>query len=293
MKDNIKIIKLLFLISLIVTLYIYKNNISFIINESINLWIFNLLPSIFPTVVIIVTLIDSNIDILIPNKLNNIFNKIFKYEKNSLITMILAFIVGMPTNAIIIKEMYKRNKIGENVLLKLLITTSVINPLFLLSMINIKHKLILILIPYLILITESYFIKIDNKLFINNNHGSNNSIITTITDTFNTMIKILGIIICANILIYLLNTILPNNSLKYFILSNLEITTGIPFLLNGNLIKPVKLFILGFLINFGGISILMQIKSITSDIKIDYNTFFKYKLINAFISAVITVFIFS
>ena len=260
------------------------------ISVSFNIWKNNLVPSIFPIIIISDILINYNfIDIVSP-LFYKVFNKLFHLSYNGTYFLIMSLFIGTPSNAILLNNMINNNYINLNEANKLIYICYFSNPLFLyntLSLIFNKYTVIeFIIIHYLanfiiLFLIRKKYIPIEN---INNIIIKRNNILELLTSSIknaiNTMITILGII-CFYMLIA--------NQLKFNSLFSgiLEITSGL-FLLVKSSFK-YKSFICIMLINFGGLSIFSQIKSILEDTNINFINYFKGRLLQIIIALLLFI----
>ena len=290
MKNNLKKYSKPILLNIFLFLIIINHNyINNIILISINLWLKKLLPSIYPIMVIGKLLINNHGYYLIPKSIEKIFNKLFKFNNNTLYLIIISFIVGSPTSQVLVKSAYINNQITYQDFKKIIITTSLVNPFFfwnIVSFLNIKQKIIILAINYLI--TIILWLLVNNK----SNNNQNNNItkegnLQIITNSFKVMIDILAIIIIFNIFTYIIVKYLGDLKTIKILLINMEITNGFVYLKDTNFNPRFKLMLTSFLTSFLGICINNQIKSIIKD-KTIYNTYFKINIIKSLIVALIS-----
>lgn len=239
---------------------------------SINIWITKIIPSLFPTFILIDIIYNSNI----PYYINKYLHINFIY--------IISIISGSPSNAYILsKEKQDITKI-----LSVTKYTSLIFTYTYLKMIY-KNKIAIILIILNILsnIILTLLIKPKNTLnTIKNNNNIYNTIITSIKNNINTLITILGTIIFFNTLPF---TLIKNIYLKTFILSILEITTSLNNISLANIPLNIKLLSTVISLSTCGLCIESQIKSIISDTNINYKKYLSYRLIHLIIFLTLTL----
>ena len=284
MKNNYKdyliiTISLLFLYFSIINNKIINNSIV----SSINLWINNVFPSLFPMILINNILLDYNFSYYII--------KLLKSNGIKYYVIILSLLSGSPSNAIIIKELYQTKVINKNDANNLLIYTYFSNPIFLTTMLsltfNISTTRKIIIICYLsnFIISFIYKIKPTNLKNIKN---IKHSISSSITKTMSTLIMILGTI-CFYILLstFFITLFNLDNISSLFVKGFFELTQGLNYLSNINICLVLKEIIAIIFISFGGFSIHAQIKSILSDANLSYKCF----LYGRFLSMLISVFL--
>ena len=129
MKKNIKdLFILLFFCSILFTLLTNYNIIIKSIQNSVNLWLTKLFPSIFPFMVLGTILINLNIA--------SFFKKFFKLKNNSVIVMLMSALSGFPSNAKYTKQMYLNYELTLKNANSALCFSHFSNHLFLLSTLN-------------------------------------------------------------------------------------------------------------------------------------------------------------
>lgn len=274
------IIKEIILFTIIILYLIYCLTFSSYIKEqviySINIWITKIIPSLFPTFIIIDLIYNSNIPYYINKYLH--INCLY----------ILSIISGSPSNAYILKK----NNIDITELLSVTKYTSLIFTYnYLKSIFNPNTAILLILLNILSNIILILIIKPQNNVeSINKKSNPFTTIINSITKNINTLITILGTIIFFNTLPI---NLITNTYIKTFILSILEITTSLN---NLNTIKiPLNMKLLFTVISLStcGLCIESQIKSIINDTSINYNKYLTYRLIHLTIYLFLTLLVFN
>lgn len=261
MKNIIKELILFTIIILYLLFFItYNNYVSEQVIYSLNVWVTKIIPSLFPTFIIVDIIYNSNI----PYYINKYFHINFIY--------ILSIISGSPSNAYIL------NKCNEDITKVLSLTkyTSLIFTYNYLKLIfNHQLAIYLIIINILSNIIISLFIKPKNIKIPYEKTNIFNIITKSIAKNINTLLIILGTIIFFNTLpINLINNIY----LKSFILSILEITTSLNNLSTISIPLNIKILFTIISLSTCGLCIECQIKSITSDTQINYPKYLTYRL---------------
>ena len=273
-------LSLLFIILLFKNPSISKNSI----NYSFNIWLNNIVPSLFPIIIINDILINYNFIKIVSPLFYKLFNKIFNLSYGGTYFFIMSLFIGTPANAMLLDNLLKNKYIDINEANKLIYVCYFSNPLFLyniLSLIFDKYIVIKIIIVHYIANFITLFI-IRNKY----NYKSNNMIINekksffdTITESskkaINSMITILGIISFYMLIV---------NYFKFnCLLTGLfEITNGLFSLIKYSSSNKVLLALI--IINFGGLSIFSQIKSILEDTNIVIYNYIKGRLLQIIFS---------
>jgi len=281
-----KIIIIIFFILIFI-----KQDIMYItIYKTTLIWFKNIVPNLLPMFIITSLIVESNLIFYICKLFGKPFAKIFNTSYYGIFVFILSLFTGSPSNAKYIKDLYINNLIKKEECNKLLIFTTNYNPLLIYSLLSlylnkynsIKIIIILILSNIIIgLINRNHTIDIlPTKKILNTINLSN-----IIKNTIDTLLMILGTLICFNIIVNLLP--INNSIIKNILNGFLEITTALKSLeyLNVSIITKELLSII--YLSFGGISIHMQLKSILPDT--NYKLFFKYKIISIFISFILWI----
>ena len=216
----------------------------------------------------------------------------------------MSMLSGFPGNSKFIKELLDNNRISEQDATKLLTFTHFSNPLFIISTIGINFlndkK-----IGFIILISHFITNIIIGLLFRNIYKSENKTLLkkesislpfipllkNSISNTFNSIMVIYGIIIFFFILTTIINI---NLKLDYFhqtLLNGfIEMTNGLNMIKNLNFSIDIKASLMAFFISFGGFSVHMQVMSMLSNYKINYFIYFIARLLHSSISALLVFF---
>ena len=265
------------LIIIFVFIFIYSNIVKQTIIYGINIWLYNLLPTIFPFLLVTKLLI---------------YNNTFININNTNIITILSLLTGFPTGAIYIKELLNSSNISIEDANRLIMYTSFSSPIFVISIVGdtlLKSRILGVYI-YIIHIITGLLIKIvvnkDYSIKSNSNkkEKQNNILIKAINESFEVLVNILGIIIFFLIIISIINTLLPNNLIFIILKSILELTTGIINISKYNINIKLKVSIIGALLSFNGLSVHYQVKSVINDTSIKYKNYLYARIIHAVLS---------
>lgn len=277
------------------------------ISYSINLWIKNLLPSMFPFFIISDILIEYHITNYIPKWIKKTCSHLFKITEPSLIIFLLSSISGFPSNAKIIKTMYDKKEISIEEANHILLFTHFSNPLFILSTIAVlflhqeQYGIIILISHYLGNIIIGILIRkkapYPNYDYTENKKESQNfstTLIKSIQKAIDTLLLILGTLTCflifSSLIIQTLNIApYPSTILKGI----LEITMGLKQLSNLPIPDIYKVTISSMFISFGGLSVHLQIISQLIDTKISYHSFLIARIFHALISGFICFILYS
>ncbi len=280
------------------------------ISFSISLWKDNLIPALLPFFIMSELLINYGFVDFLGEIFKNIMSKIFYLPSSAAFVIFGSMISGFPSSSKYIKDLLDKNLISIDDANYLLMFTHFSNPLFIIGTIGImllNNKKIgfIILISHILgnLIIALIYRKkkrIENSTVslrhalnsIHKKRVSNPSFIktlsTSILNSFNTLILILGIVATFIIIITILNNIFSFNLVAKGIISGiLEMTGGIKNICSINLPLIYKATISTMFISFGGISVHSQVLSILSDYNIKYKQFLKARILHALISGML------
>lgn len=266
------------IVLLIILIIIKRPIIIGAILESINIWITNIFPSIFPFLIISDLIISTDLINSITKYIGCLFSKLYKMSKYSSYVFMMSLISGCPTNAKYVKDLLDHNLINKNEAIKVLSMSLLYNPLLILtitSYLEVKDAIIIIIFNILINLIIGLFNR--NFKCDYNNHQELKikefNIVLSISKAIDTLLLILGVLVLFNALSSLITYNHP------LITGIFEITKGIKeihFINDYN----NKLIFTGILLSFGGLSILVQIKSILKNYNLDYSLFYKSRIIH-------------
>lgn len=317
MKRTLHSLLIIFTITiLIIDIFTYSPLINKTIYFSINLFLKNVFPSLFPMFLISTILIDIGIPTYLGNIFENITKKLFKTKKEGSFIFFISLISGFPSNAKIINDLLNKNILNINDANKILLFTFFSNPLFIINTVgnlflNNKKMGIYILISHILgniilgilyrnynkNITKNNKVSFKNntKILINNINNVNtyNIILKGIKESLTTLTMIFGIITFFLIIINIINININNPIIRAIISSILELTTGLKYISILKIPLNIKALLSVFFISFGGLSVHTQIINIFNTKKIKYKTFLLARIIHAFISTSILFLILS
>lgn len=287
MKKKQDVLIIIFILLIITYILLNNQNINYVIKNSSLLWFNKVFPSLFPMFILN--------DLLLSHNIQYYICKIFKKNGLKYYVFIMSLLSGSPSSAYIIKKLYDDKVIDNKNASNLLTFTYFSSPLFLITMLaflfNNKITILKIIISHYLsnfIISLFYKIRVNNNLIYNEPSAFGKNFTIAITKTINTLLIILGTLIFYIILSHIIIDILNLNALSCSILKGfLEITQGLNSLDGLFINHKLKILLSTIFINFGGISIHSQIKSIISDTSIKYNNF----LIGRIIQTIICLFI--
>lgn len=284
---------------------IVKKSLVYIsINYALNIWVNNLIPTLFPFFIISDILINYNFTAYIPKIFKNWCKCLFNITDNMATILILSIISGFPSNARNTRTFYDKGIITLEEANHILIFSHFSNPLFILTTVaifffNNKNIGVVLLISHYLsnfllgILFRKYFMHsniIDIKK--NNDTDFGNILIGAIKKSIDTILLICGIVT-----IFLLLSSIIIDSFNFNIYNSmiikglLEITIGIEALGKLQLSIIYKAVIASCFLAFGGFSVHMQVMSQLVNTPIKYRFFFIGRLYQMILSGIITYFI--
>ncbi|MBE5821167.1 MAG: sporulation integral membrane protein YlbJ [Clostridiales bacterium] len=326
---SFKIIKIkdllisLLIIMLFLMLIIFSNSSFYCARKGIELFLYNVVPSIFPFLVLSNILINSNILNIIQKLFNPIIKKIFNLPGIASISIVLGLVSGYPIGAKITADLYSKNLINKEEAERLLAFTNNSGPLFIISFVGISlfndtktgvlllftHIISAILIGIILgILSRKKNIRLDDFNISENtsNLSFSEIIVNSVKNSVNTILTIGGFIIFFSVII----SILSSGHFFYFITkpfeyifsllgisSNLlipifqgiiELTNGISFVANTNLPYIYIVSACAFLLGFGGLSIYMQLHAVIINTNLSTKKYLLCKLFHGILASIFT-----
>lgn len=253
----------------------------------------NLIPALFPFMVLSSYLVDSPVADILAKITNRFSAKVFKTNGYGLCAVVMGFIGGYPIGAKITADFYKSGKITQNQAQALLLWC--VNPgsafviiavgFFMYSRIKIG------IILYASIVLAALITGLSVSLFTKNTYAppikipsekSKNLFIASVNDSSKATLSV-----CSWVLIFsasgaLASEILPHNVALVF-RALAEVTTGCRTAVESKLPLPVTCAILGF----GGFAVIFQISEYLQQCAMNIKLFFCTRLINGALSAFI------
>lgn len=255
--------------------------------------------SVFPFIILSNILIYFNYHLFLNKIFKKPLNKLFNISSSSII-FILSILSSMPSNSIYTKNLLDNKLININEANKILTFTYFPSISFMIGTVgykmfnNIKIGIILLLSNYIYNILIGIYLRKDKINFTLENENSINKtsffdmLTNTILNAFKTCAIILGNLIIFIIIINILNKYLNINNTLLSILSGLlELTTGSNMLSLLDININLKIALTSLIINFSGLSILFQSKSILNDYNINIKRILIIKLIFSIIISIL------
>ena len=274
------------------------------INYALNIWVNNLIPTLFPFFIISDILINYNFTLYIPKFLRNFLKYLFNITDNMITILVLSIISGFPSNARNTRTLYDNGVIGLEEANHILIFSHFANPLFILTTVaifffNDKNIGIVLLISHYLsnfllgILFRKYFNhNNDNFITDNNSNVLGNIFIGAIKRSIDTILLICGIITIFMILSSVITNCFDFNVYNSMIIKGLlEITIGIEAIGKLEISIIYKAVIASCFLAFGGFSVHMQVMSQIANTEIKYRFFFVGRLYQMILSGFITYFI--
>ena len=255
--------------------------------------------SVFPFIILSNILIYFNYHLFLNKIFKKPLNKLFNISSSSII-FILSILSSMPSNSIYTKNLLDNKLINITEANKILTFTYFPSISFMIGTVgykmfnNIKIGILLLLSNYIYNILIGIYLRKDKINFTLENENSINKtsffdmLTNTILNAFKTCAIILGNLIIFIIIINILNKYLNINNTLLSILSGLlELTTGSNMLSLLDININLKIALASLIINFSGLSILFQSKSILNDYNINIKRILIIKLIFSIIISIL------
>lgn len=306
MKKNIyklfRYLPSIFLFILFIFIFIFQNDVKDSVIFSISIWKDNLIPSMYPFLLVSELLINYDfLDILskVVGPFISLFFNVPKYASYGIIT---SFFSGFPSGSKYVVDLLYNSKISLNDANYLIMFTHFPNPLFVTSFIgsyllNSKsHGYVILLSVIISNLIISIIFRPKKKVIINtkikenkDNRNFTKSLTQASLNSFKILLNMLGIIMFFLIIITILFKVI-NLPLyvKIFTSSVLEMTNGIRIIALSNLNMNIKCALISSSISFSGLSVHMQVKSIIDSTKIKYKYFLLSRIIGSILSFLIT-----
>lgn len=288
-----KLIHFTILLILTLIILVILINPTLVVDSVINTTIIffkTLFPILFPFLIVTYFLIHLNLLIKIIDKLSNIF----KINKIKTYIFILSLLTGYPNNAKYINDLYIENIINEKEANDLLNSSFFPSPIYLIATIgsiylkNIYLSIIILLSFILTNIILFKNIKINNNSFKIKEEKNKNIFSSSINNTINTLLIIMGSIVIFTLLINIISYYIKMpNILIILINSILEMSSSIIRItsLNNHLLK---ILLISLTLSFSGLSMIFQMISLSS-FKINIKNLIKKRIKALIINLIITL----
>lgn len=289
----------------VVFLLLNSTTLSTNLKLNVELFLYKLLPSVFPYIFLTQVLIESGLIYNLSWGLSKFASKLFHIPEVCCPAIIISFLMGYPNAAKYIATLYNNNQIESKQAEQLLGFTSLASPSFVISTLGIafytsstlgiillvSHILSSLILGILLGIKYKNIIQqTSNNLYILSKKTKGFEIISN--SIFGTL-KTLGLIFCfmamfSSIATIVCNTLNLSKNVSCIIMALTEITSGLNALSSSTLDANAKILITSFVLSFGSFMIIYQIYAVSYTCKISLITFLKHKLIQGGLSTIIT-----
>lgn len=298
-----------------------KSNLS-AVKSGLSLWATNVIPSLFPFFIATELLGHTNIIFKVNTLLNKIMRPIFNVPGCGAYALFMGIISGYPIGAKIASSFRENNLCTKEEAERLIAFTNNSGPLFILGTVGISlfgNTLIgflLLITHFLSSITVGLIFKfwkrnLKNNISYNNfrtinningvyNYKMNNVSFSnlgeilskSIMSAINSIVMIGGFIVLFSVILSIIKpifNIFNSDFCTAFLSGTLELTNGLQLLANINCrYISINIILSSFLLGFGGISILLQVLSITSKTDISIKPYIYGKLLQGLFAAIYT-----
>lgn len=286
---------------IIITFSILINPEAFFLNiiTTLKLWLYKVYPSIFTFYTISALLLNTNILNKFIYYTRYIFKRLRFEDQKSLNIFILSIFIGNPSTSGLLVEQIDNNELSISSANNLLKYSSFQNPLFIIAFLfpySIKYALFIIFVHIISNIIISIYQNKKNDYTKINNIDlkfSLKQILNSINNVVYLLLLISSIMVFSSIIIFSLTTIINflnlNNIYISLLLSQLEITQGMNYILNLKLDKLIIYILVCFTVAFNGLSIHLQVYNIISKYNLKYKNFFFYRICQGVLSIILFI----
>lgn len=276
------------------------------INNSIDIFVYKLVPALFPYLLITEILMRSNKIYDLSYGISYALYKLFRIPNHATATVIIGFLLGYPNAAKCVLKMYNEGQIDKRLANKLISFTSNANPSYIIATIGIgvfksfdigvllaiSHYLSAIIIG--VFLTPSYNNNIIQQTKVNSNSFAK---IYSPFDLLSTSIlgslKTLAYIFAYTTIFSLIPTVIFNvlnlpSIIKATIIGLCEISNGINNIQLLSVSLNLKIVLTSFILSFSSLMILVQIFTFASKAQVCFKDLLKYKLWQGGLSSIIT-----
>lgn len=302
MKKIKNLLIILILIYILLQLLLNVNEVHNMIFFSYHIFIYNIIPNLFPFLMISTLLINYGFVDICFKYLNSIMNFLFKVDGNASFVFIMSLLTGFPSNSKYVKDLLLEKRITSDMATKILMFTHFSNPLFIIGTIS---SFINKRVAFIVLMAHFLGNIIVGLIFRNFNCSSNKTyiirtnekpfgvvLLSGVRNSIDTLLLIFGTMTFFLIISNTLSDLLNLNEFNKCIISGLlEFTQGLKLASLLNIGIKYKAILMGFFISFGGICVHAQVLSIISDTDIEYKYFLISRIIHGIVTSLIIYFI--
>lgn len=265
--------------------------------NGINLWATKLVPSLFPFFVLSKIIIQSN---FLENKLcflNPLTNNIFGIKSSSVYIFLISILSGYPIGSMLVLESYKCGKINLIEAKKIITSTSVSGPLFIIGtvgvgMLNNTTCGYIILLSHIFGavfngITYNFIFKLQKKndcYKVNNTNSEPLNLTKAIKTSIDSILLIGGLVCIFYVGLDAISNIIP---IPYYLQGVFEITNGANQISNQNISLFLKTLLCCAVITFGGFCTHLQSMCFLKQCDISYKFFLIQKITHTLYSSIL------
>lgn len=305
-----KILKLAIFSTILILLFIFSKQNFNSAKNTINLFLFSVMPSLFPFILFTEVILKTDIINILSKLFGKFLGKLFKTSNNSAASIIIGFLCGYPMGAKSVISSLENKEINYNEASHLINFINNCNPIFIISTIslsifgNLKIGIILLVSHIIsaillgIVSSKKYYNNIiqknneflkcfTKKSYIKEKNSYFDIIKTSILNSFVTLEIILGFMLIFNIISNIFSTIAINYNLNYNLVQILtglfEVTGGCFNIGTLNIDIKLKICIISFMLGFSGLCIIFQIYSVIYKHKFSLKKLIKFKILHRYI----------
>ena len=255
-------------------------------------------PFLFPMFLANDFLMNYQIDFFLFKTIHKIFKPLFHFSSLATSIFVLSMFSGTPTNAYLVRNLVKENKLTPKDASVIISYSCFLNPLFLYSILmSIFHNPQIVLKLFCIEYGINFFMAFLCRRYPYQNTTPKKEVsfpfstllTKSLKKSLDTLLMILGIILFYLLLTECLNFFFPNAFLNCLLNGLLETTGGLLKLNTLNCNLQLKQVLASLFISFTGLSIYTQIKNILSDASISAKPFLKGRIFHALLSTSICI----
>ncbi len=260
--------------------------------SSLELCVTAVIPALFPFFVISGLLVNLGIVAVLGKILYPFSKLLFKTSGQGAVAFLIGILCGYPTGAKVIADLYKMGTFSKKEAERLLAFCNNSGPLFVIGTVGsimLKNHSLGVVLYAIHVISAILTGVILCKGAKEKNSRSNEEIIVitigkaisqSIENAVKSILTVCGYVVFFGVLCELID--------NQYITVILEVTQGAKEIVNQNLSQDSVLILLSGIIGFGGICVLFQVQSAVSETGLSTRTYLIGKMIQAFISMVIT-----
>lgn len=255
--------------------------------SALEIWLYNIYPSLFLLYIVSYYFIQNKLF----NKLSLILKPFISFECNKSYSILLTSIfLGNPGTISLALTNYKENNIAVSDYKKIIYLSIFMNPLFVISFLNLKIYIYYLISSFITLFISDKFFRLNRKSIESNNTiYTYQSFISSIASIINVLLMVACLSVLCNVLKESISFLLYKVNINLdILLSYLEIGTGLKYLISNN-----YLILSIFLIAFQGLCIIIQSYSLIKDTSISLIKYIFIRLIQAVVTTLIFFLIYS